>query len=379
VVRRRWRRSRNILLTLLVLVTLVVILASLRPTVQPEYLDPESPSQGGARALVQILGGRGTEVEVSRDASDAAARMRSHPDATLVLVRSERLTPAQLDALRDTPGDLLLVEPGQRTLDALAPGVRQATRSSVKRAGPGCRLTGATLAGEVGFEWSYTYEAPRSAAKCYVDEGLPRLVQLPVNGRTVTVLGSGRPLSNEYLGRDGNAALGMNLAGARSSVVWLIPDLPKAGGSGEKSFTELVPFGVKLAFLQLFVAVALMALWRSRRLGPVVVEPLPVVVRSAETVEGRARLYRAQHARDRAADALRAGARERVVPLLGLPRSSAQDPWSAQEIVTALAGRTPWDETVIASALYGPAPADDAELVRLTDFLDDLERQVRQS
>ncbi|HEX2313412.1 MAG TPA: hypothetical protein VHJ17_06770, partial [Thermomonospora sp.] len=91
------------------------------------------------------------------------------------------------------------------------------------------------------------------------------------------------------------------------------------------------------------------------------------------------RLYRAHRARGRAAELLRAGARDRLVPLLGLPRSAAQDPAAAQEIVSALARRTGWDEHVIGGALYGPEPVDDARLVGLSDVLDDLERQVRQS
>ncbi|GAA2084639.1 DUF4350 domain-containing protein [Actinomadura alba] len=379
VVRRRWRSARYVVLTVLALLILVVILAALRPTVQPQYLDPESPGQSGTRALAQILGDRGVGVEVTRNASAAVSRMAGNTDATLVVVRSERLTEDDLEILSRARGDVLLVEPRQRVLDRLAPGVRLAARIPGQHAAPGCELTAATMAGEIDFNLSYTYLAPASAVRCYPTEALPRLVRLPVEGHTVTVLGSGLPLTNEHLAEDGNAALGMNLAGERSSVVWLIPDLPPAGGDQEKSLGELIPAGVKLAILQLVVALALVALWRSRRLGPVVVEPLPVVVRSAETVEGRARLYRAQHARDRAADALRAGARERLVPLLGLPRSSAQDPAFAQEVVAALAARAPWDATAIGLALYGPAPADDAELVRLTDFLDDLERQVRQS
>lgn len=136
---------------------------------------------------------------------------------------------------------------------------------------------------------------------------------------------------------------------------------------------------MKLLVLQLLVAVLLVAVWRARRLGPVVAEALPVVVRSAETVEGLSRLYRAGRARDRASDALRSGARERLVPLLGLPRSSAQDPSAAREIVTAVARRTAYEETYVGAALYGPEPLDDAGLIALTDVLDDLERQVRQS
>jgi hypothetical protein len=388
---RRWRRWRGVLLFVLVLALLGLVLAALRPRVQAQYLDPETANRDGARALAQIVGQHGTQVTVSRSAADAADRMRTTPDAVLVIVRAERLTGPQLDTLRSAPGDLLLVEPTRIALAKLVPGVEQAGAASQNVVPPQCALTAATQAGDVGFDYSMTYAVTAQAGPataCYPEAKHPRLVQLPVNGRTVTVLGSGGPLTNAQLLDRGNAALGMNLVGSRPNAVWLIPGLPEQGTGGDKTFQDLVPFGVKLAVLQLLIAVVLVALWRSRRLGPVVTEPLPVIVRSAETVEGRARLYRAQHARDRAADALRAGARERLVPRLGLPRSLAQDPAAAQEIVTAIAGRLystapapgtrprQWDETTIGFALYGPAPADDAGLVGLSDLLDDLERQV---
>ncbi|MCP9950523.1 DUF4350 domain-containing protein [Actinomadura madurae] len=277
---------------------------------------------------------------------------------------------------------MLLVRPTSFALDALAPQVRQDGPTYEEADEPGCALDAATLAGKVAFHQSDTYDVTGSGTSCYQTEyGAPRLVRVQNGASTVTVLGSAAPLTNRRLTEEGNAALAMNLAsGGGSSVVWLVPDLPEAGsGAGQQSIGDLLPFGVKLLILELLVAVVLVALWRARRLGPVVAEALPVVVRSAETVEGRARLYRAGRARDRASDALRSGARERLVPLLGLPRSSAQDPSAAQEIVTAVARRTTYDETYVGAALYGPEPLDDAGLIALTDVLDDLERQVRQS
>ncbi|GAA4128723.1 DUF4350 domain-containing protein [Actinomadura keratinilytica] len=404
VARRRWRASRGVLAVVSALVAVAVILAALRPETSWQNLDPQSASPGGSRALAEILRQRGTPVAVSRSADDAAERATAA--SVTVITRSERLTEADIERLRRIPGDLLLVAPSRRVLTGLAPGVRMASSSFEDTGDPGCTLQAAALAGSVEFGQSDTYEAPPGATACYRVEGLPRLVQVRLDGaRTVTVLGSSRPFTNEYLDDEGNAALAMNLAGARASVVWLIPDLPDPGSaSGDRTPGDLVPFGVKLFFLQLVLAVVAVALWRARRLGPVVAEALPVVVRSAETVEGRARLYRAHHARDRAADALRAGARDRLVPLLGLPRSAAQDPNAAQEIVAAVAqrvraagagappgaaqagtfstgpdGRLLYDEATIGAALYGPEPADDAGLVWLSDVLDDLERQVRQS
>jgi Domain of unknown function (DUF4350) len=380
VVSRRWRASRGVLAVTLVIILLGLGLAALRPPGSVQALDPESPSPGGTRALAEILRQRGTPVRVSRNAADAASSATA--GTTLIITRPERLTDADIARLRGVRSDLLLIEPTRDVLSALAPGVERASSSfeSTADPGPGCRLPAATLAGRVEFDQSATYLVPPGGIGCYRAENLARLVQVNSGGRTITVLGAAKPLTNDLLDDEGNAALGMNLAGARPSAVWLIPDRPEPGsGSEEESLTDLLPFGVKLFFLQLVVVVALVALWRSRRLGPVVAEALPVVVRSAEAMEGRARLYRAHRARGTAAESLRAGTRRRLVPLLGLPRSAADDPGSAPEIVTAVAQRTTYDEAMIGTALYGQEPVDDGQLVGLSDLLEDVERQVRQS
>ncbi|MFI0486267.1 DUF4350 domain-containing protein [Actinomadura sp. 9N215] len=379
---RRWRSARGVVAAILAMIVIAVILAALRPSTSAQALDPESPKQDGSRALAQILRQNGTQVTVARHADDAV--QAAGPGTVIVVTRTERLTNEDLGLLSNAPADLLLVRPTSFALADLVPQVRKDGPAFEDAADPGCPLQAATLAGSVAFHGSETYEVQGgSATECYKTEyGSPRVVQVRNGANTVTVLGSTAPLTNRRLTEKGNAALGMNLASGvtGSSVVWLVPDLPESGsGAGQQSLTDLLPFGVKLFFLELLVAVVLVALWRSRRLGPVVAEALPVVVRSAETVEGRARLYRAGHARDRASDALRSGARERLVPLLGLPRSRAQDPSAAQEIVTAVARRTTYDETYVGAALYGPEPLDDAGLVALSNVLDDLERQVRQS
>ena len=80
-----------------------------------------------------------------------------------------------------------------------------------------------------------------------------------------------------------------------SRLVWVVPRPPAqaAADSERHGLFDLLPDRVLWATFQLFIAVVLLALWRGRRIGPVVAEPLPVVVRATETVEGRARLLRA--------------------------------------------------------------------------------------
>ncbi|WP_106397621.1 DUF4350 domain-containing protein [Actinocorallia populi] len=373
---RRVRRWRGIVLPVLALAVIAVLLAALRPEATGGYLDPESPGGNGSRALAEIVRQNGTPVTVARTARAAASEATR--TTVVVVVRSERLTRAELRQLAAAPGTLLLVEPTDAALKRLAPGVSRATTAAAGFAVPGCPLMEGT--GTVTFGDSQLYTAPSHALTCYPDpeENLARMVVLGEGApKPVTVLGSGTPLTNDELAEDGNAAFGMDLlGGAHDKAVWLMPDLPTEAEAGDESLAELIPPGVTLFFWQVLIAVGLLALWRVRRLGPVVVERLPVAVRSAETVEGRARLYRAARARDRAALALRESARERFVPLLGLPRSAAADPGKAEQVTILVTSRTGWDRQTAGWALYGPAPGDDAELVRLTDLLDDLEKRL---
>jgi hypothetical protein len=191
--------------------------------------------------------------------------------------------------------------------------------------------------------------------------GYTSLVRYTAGGRVITVLGTGTPLTNHYLASDGNAALALNLLNTAPRVVWLAPSPAAAAAApgGPRSLTSLVPRPVYLVTAELGIALVLTVAWRMRRFGPLVAEPLPVVVRASETVEGHGRLYRARRARDRAAAALRAATLARITTRLGLPRATPSD-----AICQQLAART------------GRDPGDDAALVSLAAELDRLEGQV---
>jgi hypothetical protein len=126
--------------------------------------------------------------------------------------------------------------------------------------------------------------------------------------------------------------------------------------------------------LQLCLVVLLVAFWKGRRLGPLVAERLPVVVRASETVEGRGRLYRSHRAGDRAADALRTAALQRLLPRLGLGANADH-----ATIVATITARIGADPHAVGHTLFGPPPATDTDLVNLAHALDDIERQVAQS
>jgi hypothetical protein len=155
-----------------------------------------------------------------------------------------------------------------------------------------------------------------------------------------------------------------------TSVVWLLPGTDTAG-PGAASIWDLFPSGTYRVFWWLIAIGALVAVWRARRLGGVVTEPLPVVVRSAEVVEGHGRLYQRAGARDRAAAALRTAAAHRLGHRLGLPKGAG-----AEQVGLAVATLTARPPAEVVGLLAGPAPADDATLLRLAHELDTLEAAV---
>ncbi|MGS2618912.1 DUF4350 domain-containing protein [Micromonospora sp. LZ34] len=122
---------------------------------------------------------------------------------------------------------------------------------------------------------------------------------------------------------------------------------------------------------QLALAALVLALWRARRLGPPAAEPLPVTVRSAETVLGRARLYQRAGAREAAARTLREAALTRLRPRLNLPADAPPD-----RVAGAVAARAGGDPAATEELLYGGEPETDQELLELARGLDGVTRTV---
>jgi hypothetical protein len=121
-------------------------------------------------------------------------------------------------------------------------------------------------------------------------------------------------------------------------------------------------------------AVVFLCLWRGRRLGRLVIEPLPVVVRAVETTESRGRMYRKSGDRDRALAVLQLGTRRRLAAYLGLSPSSPVG--SVAAAAAAVSGRNYQD---VLDVLSSPAAHDDPSLLELANTLAALEKEVRRT
>ncbi|MGA8546524.1 MAG: DUF4350 domain-containing protein [Mycobacterium sp.] len=366
--RQRWS-WRWVLLVLAAVCAVAAIGTYLTAPRPGGVMDPASTGPDGAHALVTLLRDRGVTVVVAT--SIAEAENAAQPGTLLLFAQTQRVTSdTVLHRLATAPGDLLLVEPTSRARGALAPGIRS-KGASMQDTQPNCALREANRAGSVDFGPSNTFHAAghRAVTSCYGGA----LVRYRDGDRTVTVVGSTDFMTNGGLLKAGNAALAMNLAGQHPRVVWYAPQRVEGETSGSTTIFGLIPDNVIWMVLQLWLAVLLIACWKGRRIGPLVAEELPVVVRASETVEGRGRLYRSRRARDRAAQALRAATLQRLHPRLGLSTDT-----SAPAVATAVAQRSGFHAESARHILFGPSPVSDADLVQLARALDDIERQVAQ-
>ncbi|GGT90450.1 DUF4350 domain-containing protein [Streptomyces lateritius] len=388
--RQIWARARGVLLVLALILIGGIVLATMRSADAHGALDPRSADPNGSRAVAEILKAQGVTLRVTTTLDEATALTGA--DTTLLVTTPDLLTDHQQRTLRAamtaSGGRTVLLGAGDASVTTLAPGVSAATSTSVAVREPGCPLPAAVRAGSVDIGGERYTTREDDADTCYLSGGLPTLVSLdhPGTGDTL-LLGSPDLLQNDRLDEQGNASLALQLLGSRPHLVWYLPslsDVSAAEGDPENEspdstadgFLSLVPSGWLWGTLQLAVAAVLAAIWRGRRLGPLVTEPLPVAIRASEATEGRARLYRKANARDRAATVLRTATRTRVAPLLGVPERDAHSP---EALLPALSVRLPETAADFRDLLFGPAPAGDAALIRLADQLDALEREVRTS
>lgn len=369
-----WRRWRKPLAVVVLLLVTAVILGIVQSRASRGYLDPEGVDDSGARALARLLADQGVDVTPVRTNADAASA--AGPEDTVLVTVPDLLTTVQVDRLVDTGARLVLVAPQVRVPD-YAPGLSAVLVNEPRAVDPECRLPVAERAGSARLGGlGFSGDVSRSeGAQCYPVDGDPALaVTATESGSRVVLLGTADPLTNEYLDEDGNAALALGLLGETERLVWYRP-LPEGAPESPAAFTDQLPGWVRAGAWQLAVAALLAALWRARRLGRLVTEPLPVVVRASETTEGRARLYRRGRSREHAATLLRAAAIRRLAATAHLPPATAGDTGASAvgTLATTLAARTGRPAAEIAALLAGPPPADDAALVRLADDLDALE------
>jgi len=360
---------------------IATILSGLGQWSRRDVLDPESTGADGARALARVLDQHGVAVHVVRDrhaldeALDAAGRTDRLPAmATLVLPDSPLLSDTTFQRLADGADDVVIAQPQARAARVLFDADLSGYGTD-RPIGPGCALPAAQRSGSISPGTLFAPPNDPDTTACYTIDGDAALLQATRGGRTVTLIDATELFTNATLAENGNAALGVNLLGVHSDLIWYVPSAGDADtGEVPPDLGTLTPGWVSPVIVLLLLVGVAAAVWRGRRFGPLVAENLPVTVRAAETTDGRARLYARSGDRVHVADRLRIGTLTRLARVLGLGRSTP-----ANEISDAVADRLGMPRAQVRGILIDDLPDSDRALLALSDSLRDLERRVHQA
>ncbi|MDE0802924.1 MAG: DUF4350 domain-containing protein [Acidimicrobiales bacterium] len=350
------RRGYLWALGIVALVVAAAYFGSARSNAGPP-LDPESTSPDGAKALVELVGRLGGDIDVVDGAPPA--------DADVVLLLEDRLPNEQADEVEAwvrRGGTLVVADPtslftprvGGGAAGVLDGGCDEPVLPDVERIDVGDALG---------------YRAPADADTCFLTGIGEAFVTFQHTGDgTIVSLGGPDVFTNDLLDEVDNAVLaGHLLAGEGRRTVFLRPTL---AGGGDDGLVDLVETPAHAALLQVLVVFLVVVAWRARRLGDPVAEPQPVQIQGSELTNAVGRLLQNNRRPDRAAAILRDHARRDLSSLLGLPLDATSD-----VVVDTLVARTTLDDASVRRAVSDPVTSDDA-LVEVAHLLSRIREEL---
>lgn len=376
------RRNRAFLLVvgLVVAGLVVLLLAGTRGAAPSDPLEPENPAPEGAQAVARVLADHGVQVTLARGESELLSA-EVDQDTTLFVTSTEQLsarTTRQLRQVASGSGTLVLAGASPTTSRSLRLGVHAVHATVPDTVSADCSdplLEGLEL--DVPPTTAYVpAEEAREVETCFpveLSDSTAGLVTR-VDGRPATYLvGAVALFSNGQVEEADDAAVALRLLGRHEKLVWYVADFADVPAGDAGSLATMLPPWLGPATILVGLAVVATMFWRGRRLGPLVVEPLPVVVKAIESTASRGRLYSRARDRDHVARTLREATVLRLAEQLRLPREGDLGP-----LVTAVAERVGRPPTEVRGLLGAEPVPDDKALTLLAQKLAELEREVRQ-
>lgn len=323
----------------------------------PPY-DPRAVNPDGARGVVESLERLGATVDLDSPVPGA--------DTATALMLQDRLNADDRMATEQwvrAGGTLLVADPAS-DLAARRVGIAPFTQGRGE-----CTIEALSEVQEL--DVSGALLDAFGIDSCFGDGNRAFIVAERLDDGVIVTVGSPNIFVNSALD-EGDAAvvaLGVLAPNRNDRVAFLGPSLVDFG---EEGLNQLVAPRVVNAIFQLLAAFLLFALYRSRRLGGVVPEPVPVRIEGSELVLKAGLL--SQRAKDpaSAAEILRRDVIERARRLLAIA-PDADD----QVVADRLASRTAYSPDDVYAALTSPVSSDQ-ELATVSHHLAELDLQLHE-
>jgi Domain of unknown function (DUF4350) len=375
--RSRWV-TPLIVVGVLLAATMAVTVLSPGGNGNTDDLDPANPGYTGAQGLAHVLRDHGISVTVVRSQPELLGQTIDGT-TTVVVTRAIRLsgrTARTALTHAASAGSVVLLDADPEVTKGMGLPVTShlADLTNASAACPAAVVGEDFQLAQAGRAYTPTTGASATTT-CFPDksDGGGAMVSLPgaVGRPPVILLGDDTLISNGTILNSDNAAIALRLFGQTNRLIWYIPSLADIAAS-EGTSRSIAPLWFQPGLALAASAVVLLCLWRGRRLGRLVTEPLPVIVRAVETTESRGRMYRKSRDRTRALAVLQLATRRRLTAYLGLSASSPIS--SVAAAAAAVSGRSYQD---VLDLLSSSTAHDDSSLLKLANTLTALEKEVR--
>lgn len=364
------RRYRWLFLPVLGLVAMALMLMNFHTETDKIPLSPYNSSYSGTMALSEILRAHGVRVATAdyHDLSPEAA------EGTLIVVfDTNALTDGGLKQLFNSGLDTAFLGTWNQK-GRFRPYVLASSEPVAISSLPTCSLPWARAAQNLSPMVSSVQPLQAEAVGCFPAASGENYGYVRVKGeggQFLHFIADPSILTNGKIGQEGNAAFALGLMSRYERVLFVNGDTFYAGITADSRMVEETPQVGAAILALLLLAVVVYGLAAGRRLGPVVSENLPVVVRSSETIHGRGRLYLRGRAYPQVVKALRRAAARRIGQRLGLVRGAGREIF-----IMRLSEATAIPRSQIEQAFYGPVEDTAADLERLVKALDNIEKNL---
>lgn len=321
-------------------------------------LDPRSVSPDGARGVVEVLERYGVDVDASRSVP------RPDDDAALMLV--DRLTPedeARVMSWVRSGGVLVVAD--QRS-SFIADRVASFDRSPQRGV---CDIAALGGVESIEIERGNLLDAS-DAASCFGDRDSAFVVDRSEGDGNIVSLGTPYIFTNAVLDESDAAVLAVSLLAPRPNGAGVTFIGPSVVSYGDETLGDLIAPRVYNSIYQLMAAFLLYGMYRSRRLGKVVPEPLPVRLMGSDLVLHSGVLSQRAHDPAGAAEVLRHDFVQRAQRSLSLPSDLTDS-----ALATIIAGRQGLDADRLLQTLTSRVSTED-ELTEMANHLAEVDAEL---
>jgi len=384
---KRKKTGMILLVSLIVVAWLAVMVwVALQPERTEGSLGIDDKTSHGAAAITSVLEEHSISVRPAQSVTQLESELRRNPDATVLFHdKHQAMETASFERLEELAD---LVPADQRVFagvtasqqDYLVDGIDHTANMNFideLAATDQCRLDAAREAGSIS-SIRQGVVLTDDAQGCFrvVDDSMGEQEHVYAFAETANgsiVFADWRMLTNAGLYQNGTATLALWSLGRADSVIWFQPDFQLDPDSDGQLSPVQLPDWARMGIVWAVIATGIWLLYRARRTGPIIIEPLPAEVPAAETTVGRGRMYaKAKHHRH-ALTMLQQASRARLARLLQLGAQASSDAVLAE---TAKQLGRPLAEL---RQLYDPPAGDISaqQFVTWANQLHDLEHQVR--